>query len=508
VALILEGTVVTMQKAHPVWHDGVVYVGDDGLIEAVGGVGMTPPSGFEHAHRIATDGVIYPGLIDLHSHIGYNTLPLWTAASAPFKHHDSWPGKDDYDLAVTWPYRVFSVAAPEAVLKYAEVKAMIGGTTAIQGKPRTSRPIDAWLVRVIDDEQFGQPGDFVHVATIPKVGEALDKEATRLQGGHTVYIPHVGEGVPGSIVHREFTDLDGHGCVQAGLIGIHATALTSADFAKIGAARGSIVWSPFSNLWLYRVTTDVPTALRHGVRVCLGSDWSPSGTKQLLGELKVADLWNKQLPKADRLTGRELCSLVTANPGDALAVAWGPRIGRVVAGAAADLVVLKRRRTDNYQNLIRATELDVQLVVIGGRAHYGTTTMMSAAGATGAEPITVRGEQRRVLVRLAGTKDAEMTWSQVLARLEEVRDDPVGTWHDGQDALAAWGGALDDPDAPLVLLPDMPEGPNIDAFGVISEPPVDLTIPPLDPLWHDQAFFAAVAAEAPPTLPKLAGYYP
>ena len=238
VALILEGTVVTMQKAHPVWHDGVVYVGDDGLIEAVGDAGMTPPSGFEHAHRVATDGVIYPGLVDLHSHIGYNTLPLWTAASAPFKHHDSWPGKDDYDLAVTWPYRVFSVAAPEAVLKYAEVKAMIGGTTAIQGKPRTSRPIDGWLVRVIDDEQFGQPGDFVHVATIPKVGEALDKEATRLQGGHTVYIPHVGEGVPGTIVHREFNDLDGHGCVQAGLIGIHATALTAADFAKIGAAGG------------------------------------------------------------------------------------------------------------------------------------------------------------------------------------------------------------------------------------------------------------------------------
>ena len=94
-----------------------------------------------------------------------------------------WPGKDDYDTAVTWPYRIFSVAAPEAVLKYAEVKAMIGGTTAIQGKPRTSRPIDGWLVRVIDDEQFGQPGDFVHVATIPKVGDALDKEARGSEAG-------------------------------------------------------------------------------------------------------------------------------------------------------------------------------------------------------------------------------------------------------------------------------------------------------------------------------------
>ncbi len=507
-ALILEGTVVTMHHTHPVWHDGAVYVGDDGLIEAVGAASDPPPSGFEHAHRIDTGGVIYPGLIDLHSHIGYNTLPLWTAASAPFKHHDSWPGKDDYDTAVTWPYRIFSVAAPEAVLKYAEVKAMIGGTTAIQGKPRTSRPIDAWLVRVIDDEQFGQPGDFVHVATIPKVGDALDREATRLRAGHTVYIPHVGEGLPGTVVHREVDDLDGHGCIQAGLIGIHATAFTAADFAKVGTAGGAIVWSPFSNLWLYHATTDIAAARQHGVRVCLGSDWSPSGTKHLLGELKVADLCNKQLPRPQRLSGRELCELVTANPGDALAVAWGARIGRIVPGASADVVVVKQRRADHYQNLIRATELDVQLVVIGGRPHYGTAAMMTAAGAADAEPIIVRGEQRRVRVRLAGTKDAEMTWSETLAALEHVRDDPTAAWQDGQDALAAWGGALDDPDAPLVLLPDMPEGPGIDAFGVVSDPPADLVIPPLDPLWHDQAFFAAVANEAPPTLPGLATYYP
>ena len=192
-------------------------------------------------------------------------------------------------------------------------------------------------------------------------------------------------------------------------------------------------------------------------RIGLGAQ---SGTKHLLGELKVADLCNKQLPKAQRLSGRELCELVTANPGDALAVAWGSRIGRIVAGSPADVVVLKRRRSDHYQNLIRATELDVQLVVIGGRPHYGTTAMMTAAGATDAEPIAVRGEQRRVRVRLAGTKDAEMTWSQVLAALEKVRDDPAAAWQDGQDALAAWGGALDDPDAPLVLLPDMPEGPE------------------------------------------------
>ena len=48
------------------------------------------------------------------------------------------------------------------------------------------------------------------------------------------------------------------------------------------------MWSPFSNLWLYGKTTDVATAQSNGMRICLGADWSPSGSKSLLGELKVA----------------------------------------------------------------------------------------------------------------------------------------------------------------------------------------------------------------------------
>ena len=53
------------------------------------------------------------------------------------------------------------------------------------------------------------------------------------------------------------------------------------------------MWSPFSNLWLYGATTDVAAARARGLRLCLGSDWAPSGTKNLLGELKVADLYNR-----------------------------------------------------------------------------------------------------------------------------------------------------------------------------------------------------------------------
>ena len=88
---------------------------------------------------------------------------------------------------------------------------------------------------------------------------------------------------------REFTDAERAGCLQPRFVAVHANAVDPAAFER-WRAPGAIAWSPFSNLWLYGKTTDVPAARAAGVSVCLGSDWAPSGTKHVLGELKAARL--------------------------------------------------------------------------------------------------------------------------------------------------------------------------------------------------------------------------
>jgi hypothetical protein len=62
--LVLRGTVVTMRPGGAVLEQGEVYAGDDGLIAAVT-PGDPVPAGFQDAPRVATGGLIYPGLIDL-----------------------------------------------------------------------------------------------------------------------------------------------------------------------------------------------------------------------------------------------------------------------------------------------------------------------------------------------------------------------------------------------------------------------------------------------------------
>ena len=76
--LVLYGRVVTFDPARPVIEDGALYIGGDQLIAAVQARKDKAPDGFDAAPRLETGGCIYPGLMDLHNHIVYNCLSLWS----------------------------------------------------------------------------------------------------------------------------------------------------------------------------------------------------------------------------------------------------------------------------------------------------------------------------------------------------------------------------------------------------------------------------------------------
>jgi hypothetical protein len=160
------------------------------------------------------------------------------------------------------------------------------------------------------------------------------------------------------------------------IIGIHCAGLTEADFADWEKLTGGakIVWSPLSNLMLYGKTTDIPAALRHHAIVCLGTDWTPSGSKNLLWELKVADQVNNSTFK-HALQDVDLVATCTRNPAKLLN--WG-HVGMIKVGMTADLIVVdaKGGAANPYRSLIEATETNVQLVTIGGDPRYGDEAIL------------------------------------------------------------------------------------------------------------------------------------
>jgi 5-methylthioadenosine/S-adenosylhomocysteine deaminase len=395
---------------------------------------------------------------------------------------------------VRLPANALGAVAGKALLKYAEVKALVGGATAIQGSAKLSRPYEGWLIRNVEFETFGSGRRSVFQSVRTLAGEEAFADARGHMTGGSAFIYHLAEGTSPALV-GEYQALKANDCLHPTLVAIHATALGRPEYEDWGPHGSSMVWSPLSNLWLYRSTSQVVDARDHGIRVCLGADRGPSGSKNLLGELKVADLWNRRPAAEGGLEGafndQQLCAMVTANPADA--VGWGERLGRVRAGLLADLLVVARRHPDPWRNLIEATEGDLRLVMVGGRPLYGTPGLLGVAGAGDREPIVVGGRRRQIALVDPATPDADMSWRQVVAALEAARRDPVGA----ERRVAAAADV-----EPLRLLPDDPGG----------EPPLELTItdlgevriPPLDSLAHDAAFFAELA-DAPILAGRLAG---
>jgi hypothetical protein len=293
------------------------------------------------------------------------------------------------------------------------------------------------------------------------------------------------------VVAQEFGDAAMAGCLRRTFIGVHCTSVESAAWNQWSTPdAGAVVWSPFSNLWLYGRTTLIPAAIARGVTVCLGSDWGPSGTKNVLGELKVAKLASKTL--GYDLTDDDLFAMVTANPGDILKRCWSRQIGRLVPGAFGDLVVLRSKRQGSLaKDAVAATEKEVALVVVGGKARYGDASLMTAAATMPTAPITVAGVRRRFSIADPSNPAKAWSWDGIKAAIDQVRQDPAGSLEHAEGVRRRFAGVITDEDAPFELVLDMPTGGLMASAG----PPPDpsrVTIPKLPSLVHDAAFFSSI----------------
>ena len=497
--LVLKGKVVTFDEQRPLIEQGAVYIQPNdpdhrGRIEAVKDARDPAPAGFGEAPTVSTDGVIYPGLIDLHNHVAYNVISLW----APVDHPDpydtryQWTDNKGYDPEVQNPTNALCKAAGKALLKYVETKAIVGGVTAIQGSAKTGlHPYEGWLVRNVEFETFGTNKKSVFQSALPLRDEAGYEGAHRHLEAGQAYVYHLCEGRDHDKLLGEYTAVRDHDCLKPTLVAIHTNALGSGEYDDWAPKGGSIVWSPFSNLWLYGQTTDVLAADKAGLRLSLGADWSPSGSKSLLGELKVADMWNRDQLQC-HFSDEQLCRMATSNPANA--VGWGGQLGRLRPELHGDVLITTDREPDPYRNLITAIERDVQFVAINGEPFYGTAELMRAAGAQNDEPIEVGPLHRRIVLIYPGIKDADMGWQETVEDLRLARRDP-------QAARARSEAKADG--APLELQPDKPWDQGKQA------PLSEATKGQADSLTHDTRYFEAIDAATihGGRLNALRGYY-
>jgi 5-methylthioadenosine/S-adenosylhomocysteine deaminase len=401
-----------MDARSTVVMDGVVWIAD-ATIAAITKAGDSAPDGFDGVTPLATGGTVFPGLIELHNHIAYNVLPLWHVPQ-PYTNRDTWGNSDQYHQLVTAPMKTIGEATEllPALVRYVECKALVGGVTTTQGIALFSAPgVRRYYRGIVRNVE--ETGD----TQLPEAGSRIaDVDARNPQAFLTeierkkCFLLHLSEGTDDA-AHRHFEALGlpgGKWAIAPSLAGIHCVALTPADFAVMAAHGASMVWSPFSNLLLYGHTADVAAASAAGgtgntFKIGLGSDWSPSGSKSLFGELKVARVYSENNGKP--FTGEQILRMATLQAAEILG--WDHLLGSLEPGKRADLVVVKGQDdTEPVTPLFEGDERTVRLVAINGTPRYGTPELMATDG-PGLETLTVGGEQR-VLFLTQATQDPDV----------------------------------------------------------------------------------------------------
>ncbi len=374
---VLDGRVVTMDGAFAVLDNGRVYV-DGRAIAAVQPADAPPPDGWDDAPVVRTGDTIYPGLIELHNHLSYDALPLWQTPQR-FDNRAQWMRHREYRRFVSGPAGVLGRTRGfvEAVVRYVEAKCLLGGVTTSQGLTLSSNMgIRRFYKGLVRNVEVSEDDDLPAAGTRVDDVDAADaaKFLKRLEGASSLLL-HLAEGVDDA-AREHFRSLrigPDKWAITSSLAGIHCAGLAGRDYQIMRARGGSMVWSPLSNLLLYGGTADIQRAADEALPMALGSDWSPSGSKNLLGELKAA--WSLSELRGGVFAPRDLVAMATVNP--ARMLKWDGALGSIEAGKRADLVVVDGRSGDPYEHLLNARESSLTMVVVDGTPRVGQPKLMA-----------------------------------------------------------------------------------------------------------------------------------
>ena len=379
----LRGTLVTMDETLPEAGQvfpGTLYIQGNRILDLLP-EGEPLPAEAAGAPILETGALIFPGLMNIHDHITFNTTPAWNVP-ALMQDVSDWTSLDGYRQNVRYPHDLLTEAnyydlLPE-VGKYAEAKALAAGTTTEQGSFPLSAGFSGHLARNVDVSNFGV--DRIRQRSLSILDSTFQsQEAPALvadmeAGSVDAWLVHLGEGTAEDAV-LEFPALKNVCLLRSETVIIHGSALSPAELDELAAAGAKLVIAPTSNFLYYGATADVPGAVQRGIPVSLSTDWSPAGDKNLLASLKSLALINETV-WASALSDRDMVDMVTTNP--ARALNWCRQVGSLRAGMIADLAVLAGDPVRPFRAPIEATEEDVFLTVVDGDPLYGRPAFLSA----------------------------------------------------------------------------------------------------------------------------------
>ena len=384
---LIRGNIVTPQ--------GVIANGwldiEDGRIAQI----LTAKPDSADVPALETDDFIFPGFIDLHDHPTFNIFPRWTPPHK-FPNRYAWRAWDVYKRDLEDRANALTRGGVSFcdIDEYVEVKALIGGTTSMigftgHGVPKRLPECIKGLVRNLDvytgfygpDEGHERIANSIGITPLDMTAaEAAEVKQRIADGRIDLMAIHIAEGLPTDPESaQELDELEAAGLLTAHTALIHSVGLSPAQLKRVHRAGASIVWSPHSNFELYGTTADVDAAFREGVPLALAPDWSPTGSDNMLDEIKYAHDVSRD--KLERLfSSRQLVEMASSIPARIAHI--DDKVGSLAPGMLADFFLVrppeKFAGSNPYEALTAGNVTTVDLVVIGGVPVYGEPPMLGA----------------------------------------------------------------------------------------------------------------------------------
>jgi putative selenium metabolism protein SsnA len=377
VLLVGNGRLITRDASRPLIEDGCVAI-ERGLIAAVGTTAELQQAYPEARWMDAHGRLIMPGLINTHMHL-YSTFARGMALK------DDAPGNFTDILERLW-WRLDKVLGLEDVYLSAMV-AMVdcirNGTTTIFDHHSSPGAVAGSLFRIADAaRQTGLRSGLCYEVTDREGAEVTDlgieENRTFLQhckesqnpllsglfGLHASFTVgdetmarckqvagdlgagfhiHVAE-AESDVAHcqraygkRVVQRLDDLGILGERTIAAHCVHVDSDEIDRLRQSGTNVVHNPESNMGNAVGCAPVPAMMRRGVHVGLGSD---GYTCDMFESLKVANMLHKHQAGQPSVGWSEPPAMLFQENAAMASAAFGVRIGAIIPGAAADLIVV------------------------------------------------------------------------------------------------------------------------------------------------------------------------
>ncbi len=312
-----------------------------GKIAAIGRLRAMPAD----SHRLDLRGcLVLPGLINAHDHLEFNLFPR--LGDGPYPNAGAW-ARDIYHPERS-PIREQLSIPLQTRLRWGAVKNLLSGVTTVCHH----NPYDPHVFT----RQFG-----VRVARRYGWAHSLEfspdlRRRFERTPADWPFVVHLGEAVDRA-GKREIARLDGVGALDGRTVLVHAVALGARGLALVKERGASLVWCPSSNMFILGQTLS-PAALDSGIRIALGTDSALSGRGDLLEEMRFAR-------KLGRVSAARLYEMVTREAARVMRLPRGT--GDVIAGGAADLLVVRDSGHTPAATLLELATGGMEMVFVGGQ---------------------------------------------------------------------------------------------------------------------------------------------